>query len=168
MIDLVIYQPELGEAVAQLNDGTYIIGSGANCHIQLEQPGVMPRHAKFVVAGTRAGVMDLCGKTLDNQHMVLPSNKLIELQRGDEFHIGPILLRLGRSGKATESGAENGDADKNVTPLDSKTAAAEKAFAAADLAVGSGKMADKLSNADIPVLRISGVPENLRPFMQEL
>ena len=169
MIDLVIYQPELGEAVAQLNDGTYIIGSGANSHIQLDYPGVMLRHAKIVVAGARAGVMDLCGKTLDDQNRALPTNKLIELQRGDEFHVGPILLRLGRKNKETGQGTvSNAAAVDTPIALDRQTAAAERAFKAADLATVGRKTLDKFGRQEIPVLRISGVPENLRPFMQEL
>ena len=44
MYDIVIRIPENEPVSGQLGNGIYIVGSGADSHIQLDADGVSPRH----------------------------------------------------------------------------------------------------------------------------
>ncbi len=61
MYDIVIRVPENEPVTGQLGNGIYIVGSGADSHIQLDADGISPRHCQLTVEDGGIKVMDLVG-----------------------------------------------------------------------------------------------------------
>jgi len=155
MLELEIRQPGSPVAVAQLPPGAYLIGSGADCHIRLPRPEISTRHAQLIVRENRILVMDLGSRngTETSAKGVLYPNQPCEVPFGSEIRIGKAVLRVKQSG-ASEKKAEMTEA------------APRKAASAEPPAMTLEGLTPV--RQEIPVLHISGVPENLRPIVQEI
>jgi len=155
MLELEIRQPGSPVAVAQLPPGAYLIGSGADCHIRLPRPEISTRHAQLIVRENRILVMDLGSRngTETSAKGVLYPNQPCEVPFGSEIRIGKAVLRVKQSG-ASEKKAETVEA------------APRKAASAEPPAMTLEGLTPV--RQEIPVLHISGVPENLRPIVQEI
>ena len=59
MIDITVRLPGVPEASAALGNGTYLIGSGEECHIRLPRPDISRRHAQLIVSEHSLALMDM-------------------------------------------------------------------------------------------------------------
>ncbi len=154
MLELEIRQPGSPATAAQLPPGAYLIGSGADCHIQLPRPEISTRHAQLIVRENRLMVMDLGSRngTLTGNSQTLYPNQPEEVAFGTEIHIGKVTLLVHKKG------------DDAVVP-----ASASQASQAPPRELPKAKLDDLTPvRHEIPLLRISGVPEQLRPIIQEI
>ena len=94
MYDIVIRIPENEPVSGQLGNGIYIVGSGADSHIQLDADGVSPRHCQLMVGDDGVKVMDLgsdTGTFLDGERLGTGAKEVLP---GDEIRIGGIMIEF--------------------------------------------------------------------------
>ena len=150
MIELTIRQPGSAPMKATLPNGAYLIGAGRNSHIRLDQPDISGRHAQLVVTDGAINIMDLgssngtfINKSRDplfaNQNFAILPGTVIRLGKNVELLVEKAELKVPQAEQAEE-----------------KKAPAEK------------KEIYDVDKGEIPVLNVSGVPENLRPLVQEI
>ena len=160
MLELEILQPGVPAAAAQLPPGAYLVGSGAECHIRLKRPEISSRHAQLIVRDNRLLVMDLGsrnGTGMEDGSTLFP-NQPYDIPFGTKIRIGKAVLRVRPQAEPVTQGAA-------VPPVP----AARPGTAA--LRPEEPKLRlDGLTPArqEIPVLRVSGIPEKLRPIVQEV
>ena len=160
MLELEILQPGVPAAAAQLPPGAYLVGSGAECHIRLKRPEISSRHAQLIVRDNRLLVMDLGsrnGTGMEDGSTLFP-NQPYDIPFGTKIRIGKAVLRVRPQAEPVTQGAA-------VPPVP----AARPGTAA--LRPEEPKLRlDGLTPArqEIPVLRVSGIPEKLRPIVQEI
>lgn len=160
MLELEILQPGVPAAAAQLSPGAYLVGSGAECHIRLKRPEISSRHAQLIVRDNRLLVMDLGsrnGTGMEDGSTLFP-NQPYDIPFGTKIRIGKAVLRVRPQAEPVKQGAA-------VPPVP----AARPGTAA--LRPEEPKLRlDGLTPArqEIPVLRVSGIPEKLRPIVQEI
>ena len=160
MLELEILQPGVPAAAAQLPPGAYLVGSGAECHIRLKRPEISSRHAQLIVRDNRLLVMDLGsrnGTGMEDGSTLFP-NQPYDIPFGTKIRIGKAVLRVRPQAEPVKQGAA-------VPPVP----AARPGTAA--LRPEEPKLRlDGLTPArqEIPVLRVSGIPEKLRPIVQEI
>ena len=155
MLELEIRQPGSPVAVAQLPPGAYLIGSGADCHIRLPRPEISTRHAQLIVRENRILVMDLGSRngTETAAKGVLYPNQPSEVPFGSEIRIGKAVLRVKQSGSVEKKAEKAEPAPRKAAPAEPPAITLEGLTPV---------------RQEIPVLHISGVPENLRPIVQEI
>ena len=59
MVDLVVRMPGVADAGAALGNGTYLVGSGEECHIRLPRPDISRRHAQLIISESAIVIMDM-------------------------------------------------------------------------------------------------------------
>lgn len=160
MLELEILQPGVPAAAAQLPPGAYLVGSGAECHIRLKRPEISSRHAQLIVRDNRLLVMDLGsrnGTGMEDGSTLFP-NQPYDIPFGTKIRIGKAVLRVRPQAEPVKPGAA-------VPPVP----AARPGTAALRLEEPKLRL-DGLTPArqEIPVLRVSGIPEKLRPIVQEI
>ncbi len=92
--ELDIVQPGEGTANRYLfNDGSYIIGRGPSCHINLNDPGVSERHALLLLSNTTATIQDMhsVNGTFVNG---TPIGDIVELSPEAVVQLGDTVLRV--------------------------------------------------------------------------
>ena len=152
MIQIIIHQPGQPDAAAQLAPGAYLIGSGKECQIRLPRPEISGRHAQFVVRDHSLVVMDLGssnGTTVGGNPLF--AHTPCEVPPGQPIQIGKVSITL----------------KPPAAPAPATTAAPATAAPVA----GAPKTAATWGGVDkepIPILKISGVPPEVRPLLQEL
>jgi len=132
---------------ASLPNGAYLIGAGRNCHIRLDAPDISGRHAQLVVSDAAINIMDLGssnGTFVNDSGEPLFANQLTPLAPGS-------VLRLGKNVEITVGTAAPAPEAKKDAPAPSN--------------LDDMLKADK---GEIPVLNVSGVPQRLRPLVQEI
>ncbi|MBS1369342.1 MAG: Flp pilus assembly complex ATPase component TadA [Lentisphaeria bacterium] len=162
MLELEIQQPGAPTTAARLPAGAYLVGTGKECHIRLQRPEISTRHAQLIVRDNRLLVMDLGsrnGTEMEDGSTLFP-NQPYEIPFGTKIRIGKAVLRVRQQPEEKAPAAAE-------RPL--AAAAAKPALPAAP-AVPPKQALNVLTprKQEIPVLRISGVPENLRPIVQEI
>ena len=79
MVDLVVRLPGAPDAGAALGNGTYLIGSGEECHIRLQRPDISRRHAQLIINDRSIVIMDMGssnGTTLDDGSMLYTNQQI--------------------------------------------------------------------------------------------
>ncbi|MDD5697255.1 MAG: ATPase, T2SS/T4P/T4SS family [Victivallaceae bacterium] len=159
MFEIIIRQPGQDDALGKLVPGAYIVGSESDCHIQFDLPGISGHHAQFNVRDNRLAVIDLDsrnGTYLDGQ-LIAPQEEY-PADINSVITIGEIAIEV--KGPEYEEPAESqppkpqSDQDKRKLASLSRQLKAVKSPAA-----GKEK---------IPLLEISGVPQSVRPLVQEI
>jgi len=152
MYEIIIQQPGQQGMVGKLVPGVYLVGSGSDCHIQLQSPAIAAHHAQFILTADGFKVIDLGsagGTTLDEEK--LPPNLPTEAQIGATIRIGPVTMLL-RGPAAVTPPPISAPAAKPAAPTSAKPAPS----------------AAPSRHDRIPMLKISGIPEEARPFVQEI
>ncbi len=160
MLELEILQPGVPAAAAQLPPGAYLVGSGAECHIRLKRPEISSRHAQLIVRDNRLLVMDLGsrnGTGMEDGSTLFP-NQPYDIPFGTKIRIGKAVLRVRPQAEPVKQGAA-------VPPV---PAARPGTAALRPSSRSSGWTAATPARQEIPVLRVSGIPEKLRPIVQEI
>ena len=138
MIDIIVRIPGAPEASAALGNGTYLIGSGEECHIRLPRPDISRRHAQMIVNDHSVTVMDMGssnGTTLDDGTVLYP-HQPYQLEK--EVNV----LRLCKTELVLSKKQEK------------RTALVSDDFS--------------ISKGEIPLLEVSGIPSRFRPIVQEI
>ena len=150
MIELTIRQSGSAPMQATLPNGAYLIGAGRNCHIRLDQPDISGRHAQLVVTDGAINIMDLGssnGTFINKSRDPLFANQMFAILPGTVVRLGKNVELLIEK---TELKVPQMESEKKETPP------AEK------------KEIYDVDKGEIPVLNVSGVPEKLRPLVQEI
>lgn len=156
MFELIIKQPGQREMRGKLASGAYVIGSADSCSIQLSSAGVSSRHAQLILRDNLMQIMDLGssnGTMLDD--MPLTPDELYEVAIGSSIKIGLAEI--------VPKGPDSQETNLNKIKEPPKVAppVSPPSIVIDDKCASSGK--DK-----IPVIIISGVPESVRPLVQEI
>ena len=139
MVDLVVRMPGVADAGAALGNGTYLVGSGEECHIRLPRPDISRRHAQLIISESAIVIMDMGssnGTTLDDGTQLFPHQPRQLENAVNVVHISKATLILSKK-------------------EEKKAASVADDFSA-------------ISKGDIPLLEISGVPAKYRPIVQEI
>lgn len=167
MFEIIIRQPGQDDVLGKLVPGAYLVGTGADCPIQFAGAGISGHHAQLNVRDSRLSVIDLesaGGTYLDGKLLVPREEHAVDINA--VIGIGEIEIVV----KGPEYEAIN---EAVMPPLQEKSEKItseedEKNLAALSKqlkAVKSGKAAAK---EKIPLLEISGVPQSVRPLVQEI
>ena len=151
MTKITIRQTGKAPVQGSLPNGAYLIGAGKNCHIPLDSPDVSGRHAQLTVSDNAITVMDLGssnGTFVNGSAEPLFANQITPVVPG-------TVLRLGRNVEITVGEAAPKAAAATPGPQKENRPADADDFLAAD-------------KGEIPVLNVSGVPNRLRPLVQEI
>ena len=155
MLELQIIQSGAAPTSAQLPDGSYIVGSARESHIRINRAEISPRHAQIVISGARITVIDLGSQTgtfLNGEHQPLFPGEPRTLIGGAILKLGSrvtIALKQSVTAPPPPAAAENND---RIPQGD------------------DGKQSDLLhaSRAEIPVLKVSGLPPEVRQIAREI
>ncbi|MEI8247664.1 MAG: ATPase, T2SS/T4P/T4SS family [Lentisphaerota bacterium] len=169
MFEIIIKQPGQNELRGKLNPGAYIVGSGGSCHIQISRPEISNRHAQLVIKDNMLKVMDLGssnGTQVDGE--TIAANELFEVAPGSAITIGraEIIvkgleseeLKLKDQELKDKAAIEKAEMKLGEKPVEKHSSAMS----------GERPRIDKRGKDKIPVLIISGVPDNLRQLVQEI
>ena len=139
MVDLVVRLPGAPDAGAALGNGTYLIGSGEECHIRLQRPDISRRHAQLIINDRSIVIMDMGssnGTMLDDGSMLYPHQPCQLDKAVNVVKISKAELVLSaRQEKRQQSLSDD---------------------------------FSSVSKGEIPLLEISGVPARFRPIVQEI
>ena len=138
MVDLIVRMPGVADAGAALGNGTYLVGSGEECHIRLPRPDISRRHAQLIISDSAITIMDMGssnGTTLDDGTQLYPHQPRQLEKKVNVVRISKAELVLSKR-----------EEQRTQTVKD-------------DFSVEKG---------DIPLLEISGVPARFRPIVQEI
>ena len=141
MTTVTIRQAGSEPVQAPLPNGAYLIGAGQDCHIQLDKPDVSRRHAQLVISDTAVNIMDLGssnGTFIGKSPDAILSNRMYPVASGERIRIGKYVQIIL-------------EREENAPPT----------------IVRQEDML-KVEKGEIPVLNVSGVPENMRPIVQEI
>lgn len=183
MIEIVIRQPNLKDAVARLPNGAYVVGSAKGCHIPVNRPEVSGRHAQLVVRENTLNIMDLGssnGTYLDGN--LLFAHEPYPVGPKSVIGIGKATITV-RSGASAPAPAPAPESKK--TPAATPGAGAESVgdFSSGTSSSGASKrfvsareakqptyerFADQFGKEAIPILKVSGVEPEARAVLQEL
>ncbi len=165
MFSVVIKQPDKAENKAKLVPGIYRLGSSPASHIQFSRPEISSKHALLTVTDSSIKVADAGssnGTFLDGKKL---GAEPVEASVGSTIKLGMVEIFI------EENVAPKVDPVKDFSPsLTSKVLADPKRQE--QIAHEIAKSADKVVKADgrekIPILKISGIPEDSRPIVQEI
>ena len=139
MVDLVVRLPGAPDAGAALGNGTYLIGSGEECHIRLQRPDISRRHAQLIINDRSIVIMDMGssnGTMLNDGSMLYPHQPCQLDKAVNVVKISKAELVLSaRQEKRQQSLSDD---------------------------------FSSVSKGEIPLLEISGVPARFRPIVQEI
>eukprot|EP00828_Plagiopyla_frontata_P040516 TRINITY_DN5516_c0_g1_i3.p2 TRINITY_DN5516_c0_g1~~TRINITY_DN5516_c0_g1_i3.p2 ORF type:complete len:147 (-),score=30.56 TRINITY_DN5516_c0_g1_i3:118-558(-) len=115
MYEIIIKNPGQRGMVGKLIPGAYKVGSGPDCHIQLQDQGISPVHAQFSVSDGSFKIIDLDSETgtfVDEQ--LLTPNALYEAVTGSTVRIGSIEIVL--RGSASPPLSEPPESKPEISP----------------------------------------------------
>ena len=139
MIEITVRLQGAPEARATLGNGTYLIGSGEECHIRLPRADISRRHAQLIVSEHAIALMDMGsrnGTTLGDGTALYPHQPY-------QLEGAVNVIRISKSELVITRQEEK------------KPSAPSEDFGA-------------LSKGDIPLLEVSGIPVKFRPMAMEI
>jgi len=156
VVEVQIIQPGTEPSCARIPNGSYIIGSGADCHIRISRDDVSRRHAQLIIADSRLTVIDLGssnGTFVGNERQPLFPNELRSITEERTLRIGSRVIL-------------------NIKPVAAPPPEVrEKAATAPQMSAAVNTGADSpedTSSEKIPVLKISGISASDRSIAQEI
>lgn len=154
MVAITIHQPGAPDSSAELPEGAYLIGSGKECHIRIVRPEISSRHMQLVVTPDHLVVTDLGSSngTTAEGGKVLFAHHPYEVPLNSVFHLGKVELRF--QGTARQSPASSPSAVEKSQP----TASEPKSHATFS----------QNGREEVPMLKVTGVPPEMRPVLQEI
>jgi pilus assembly protein CpaF len=167
MFEIIIKQPGQDDALGKLVPGAYLIGTEADCPIQFDGAGISGHHAQLNVRDSRLSLVDLesAEGTYIDGRLIAPREEH-EVDINSVINIGEIEIVV--------KGPEYEAIDEAVmAPPQEKTEKApskedEKKLAALSKQLKEVKSEKSGAKQKIPLLEISGVPQNARPLVQEI
>jgi len=165
MYEIIIKIPDKEESSGKLVPGVYRIGSSPASHIQIERPAVSSRHAQFIVSESSIKVADSGssnGTTIDDTPV---GETPVEASIGSIVKIGDVEIEL-KGPEVPKGEIENSPVEPRARVL-SNPARQKELTSKLKKAVSEAQI-NTSSNKKIPILKISGIPEDSRPLVQEI
>lgn len=152
MIEISIKQPGQRDVKASLPPGVYRVGSDPGSHIALRAEwGILPHHALLNVEKETVSVTNPGTSVIAVNGAVVPFGNTVSVPFGGTITLGQIsIIYAALDGLAAPAIPPRPSVISPVSPP------ADKA-----------KVGNK-GNEEIPVMRISGIPDSARAFVQEI
>ena len=169
MFEIIIKQPGQEDALGKLVTGAYLIGSDADCPIQFEGDGISSHHLQLNVKENSLSLIDLDSETgtyIDGELVSPQEEHIVDIN--SVIAIGDVkIVALGPEYE------ENNDISEPGYPEEEKSEEDEKELESLSeqlKSVESDKPDNKVKTGKekIPLLEISGVPQNARMLVQEI
>ena len=149
MVEITIRQPGCPPSSASLQEGAYLIGSDSSCQICVDRPEISARHAQLVINAANVLITDLGSSngTFADGKRITP-HRAVAVPFTSQIQIGKLLLTFRKDQpkmppqNEPSPAASKPDADKAPPREDSRT--------------------------PVKVLKVTGIPANLRPLIQEI
>ncbi|OGV47934.1 MAG: hypothetical protein A2017_10970 [Lentisphaerae bacterium GWF2_44_16] len=168
MYEIIIRQQGKGEMLGKLVPGVYRIGSSPASHIHLPHPEISGQHAQFIVSEDSLKVVDTGssnGTFVDG--VKINPNEPFETSIGSSVRIGKVefFLKGPETGQILPQQVQAPEKEKTQVRSASDIRKQEDLNSQIQNAVQEAK---KTSAETIPILRISGIPFQARPLVQEI
>ena len=170
MFVISIKDPDKGTGKAKLVPGIYRIGCSPAAHIQIERPEVSARHCQLIVSENSMKIQDLGssnGTFLDGQK--LPQDPL-EAPVGSTIKVGAVEIFVeGPDTPPVPAGQLPADAGQAklahsvLVDQEKKKELTSQIKKAEETAKRPG-----VAVKELPILKISGIPLETRPLVQEI
>ena len=151
MYEILIKIPGKEEVKARLVPGTYRVGSSPASHLTLQAAGILPRHCQLTATENDLKITDLGGGIeVDGETF---REETVHLRPGSSIRLGEAeIVALGTEEEQKEKPAANPFANipKQSPPSPPQT------------------RADQPSEPETPIFRVSGIPLEARPLVQEI
>ena len=165
MYNIKIKIPDQKENEGKLIPGVYRVGSSPASHIQIERASISGRHAQFTVTETKVTVTDLDssnGTFVDGEKI---GSEPVTAHPGSVVKIGDVEIIL--IGPEPPKGDLKADQDKDKSKSRALADPKRQQAFTSELKKAM-KQASDAGNAQIPILKISGIPSDSRPLIQEI
>ncbi len=159
MLNAVIRYEDGRETALKLLPGIYRIGSSPASHIQIERPEISSRHAQLHVSEREVKICDLGssnGTSIDGRKI---GQEPVPMPPGAVVKMGKVLLSL-LPDPASLRDLPQSAGSKPKSAFDNLTPNSE--------AQSSSAQGRPSNPSKIPVLKVSGIPEESRPIVQEI
>lgn len=164
MFEITIHSGE-GPFQAKLVPGVYRVGASPACHIQLEGSGVAPRHCQLIVTDTELRVLafdpETCPVYLDRTPL---GTEAVTADPGSELQIGNVVISV----LGPESEPITQDSIPEPPPAAPTPPPPAEPVSAGPKTMESLLREGKNAGSSVAVLRVSGVPFENRPLLQEI
>ncbi len=147
MFEIILRQKGQPDQIGKLVQGSYVVGSAPDCHIRFEVPGISSKHCQFIVAENSLKVVDLNSSNGTFVDKAKIGNEPVDVEVGSIIRIATIQI--------IAKGPESKPVTQQIKTPQSAPQQTKKSSAASRL-------------EKVPILRISGVPDTARPFVQEI
>ncbi len=162
MFEIIIKQPGQEDALGKLVSGAYLIGTEQDCPIQFDDEALSGHHAQLNVKENSLSVVDLdsaAGTYIDGE--LIPANKELFVDINSTITIGHIeIVALGPEYEEIDDTIEE--------PVKSEEEEQELQNISEQLKSVESDKSAKSGKEKIPLLEISGVPQNARILVQEI
>jgi len=181
MLEIIIRQPGKKEMLGKLVPGIYRVGSGPTAHIHLPRPEISGQHAQFIVSDDQLKVIDLGssnGTFIDGIRLrtsetyeTLPSSviKIGEVEIIIKAPEMPPVRNVTQTAQAVKQQQQTVKPDVQkaspATPPPYETRSGRTLGSIISEAQADAKL--KGEN-EIPILKISGIGDDVRPLVQEI
>lgn len=151
MYEILIKIPGREEVKARLIPGTYRVGSSPASHLTLQAAGILPRHCQLIVTENDLKIADLGGGIeVDGEAF---REKTVHVRPGNSIRLGEAeIVALGTEEEQKEKTAENPFANLPEQPP----------------APPPEPRAEAQTESSTPIFRVSGIPLEARPLVQEI
>ena len=187
MYEILIRMPGRDEMKMRLvSGGVYRVGASPACHIHLPAPGVALRHCQLIVSDDLK-VLDLGGgivvngEAFHNEKVLVPPGSVIRIGTAEIFTLGSDARHQAEEKKASgldflknafrketpEEPAVSASSPSEAPAGGSAASAPPEPPAKQESSAGKQEFADAAS-AEIPILRVSGIPPEARALVQEI
>ena len=157
--------------VAKLVPGVYRVGASPACHLQIQGEGIAPRHCQLVVGEQTLQVLAFNAAFPVYLDGSMLGENPVDADPGSEIRLGNTVIQLiGPEGMAM---SETYESQTDIQVEQQAAPAAPPAGPASPAASSGGKSMESLLRSEqtesgVAVLRISGVPFEKRPLLQEI
>lgn len=151
MYEILIKIPGREEVKARLIPGIYRVGSSPASHLTLQAAGILPRHCQLIVTENDLKIADLGGGIeVDGEAF---REKTVHVRPGNSIRLGEAeIVALGTEEEQKEKTAENPFANLPEQPP----------------APPPEPRAEAQIESSTPIFRVSGIPLEARPLVQEI
>ena len=177
MYDIIIKEPGKPKEETKLVPGTYRIGTSPASHIQLTSSKVSPRHAQFIVLENHIKVIDVGSKHGTQVDGFVVTEEPFEVYPGSIISVGDVEFII--KSYSIEKEQDNvtikdkldainrsEDEENTLSASFDVNLTIQKDNSFKDLPIKNEVVS--YEGEDIPVLKISGINEKARPFVQEV